>query len=277
MERWAYDVATVVEDVAQGRNHAYERGEWEEALRKIRKALTKEGARANSYLRRLAAECAFSLGAWPSALKYAREAVTLGAREPGGGFVRALCLQGDAHLCMGEPMKAWDLYERAAAVGSGHPLPSFYFGQALLLVARLLDVYGEEQRRSAGFDQRTTESIDTAIGSLADRAIDDLTEAADLLDQWGLNPESYQSRDFHLVPTLLGQGMSYLLARAPGPAASRIQSARRIFPRDDLCFREFLFAKCWEQGLHRRFGEMVTGDEWKAFTERVLGAPAHAS
>ena len=75
--------------------------------------------------------------------------------------------------------------------------------------------------------------------------MEDLTAAADLLDRWGLIPESYQYRNFHLVPTLLGQGVGYLLARSPGPAASRLQTARRSFPKDDLFFREFLFAKCW--------------------------------
>ncbi len=42
--------------------------------------------------------------------------------------------------------------------------------------------------------------------------MDDLTLAADLLDQWGLIPESYQYRNFHLVPTLMAQGVAYLLS-----------------------------------------------------------------
>ena len=95
------------------------------------------------------------------------------------------------------------------------------------------------------------------MNTLSNGAMDDLTSAADLLDRWGLIPESYQYRNFHLVPTLLGQGAGYLLTRQPGPAAARIQSARRSFPKDDLLFREFLFAKCWEQGLHRRYGELL--------------------
>ena len=57
--------------------------------------------------------------------------------------------------------------------------------------------------------------------------------------------------------------------RKPGPAASRFQSARRSFPKDDLFFREFLFAKCWEQGLHRRYGELLLGDEWAPLRDRL--------
>jgi hypothetical protein len=82
------------------------------------------------------------------------------------------------------------------------------------------------------------------------------------LDRWGLIPESYQYRNFHLIPTLIGQGIGYMLNRSPGPAASRIQSARRSFPMDDLFFREYIFAKCWEQGLHRVYGDLLLGDAW---------------
>ena len=102
--------------------------------------------------------------------------------------------------------------------------------------------------------------------------MEDPTSAADLLDRWGLIPESSQHRNLHLVPTLVGQGAGYLLTRSPGPAASRLQSARRSFPRDDLFFREFLFAKCWEQGLHRRYGALLLGDEWASLRGRLRGA-----
>ena len=56
-ESWAFNVATLVDDVAQSSYLAHEQGEWDAALRRIRKALRKEGARSNSYLRRLAADC----------------------------------------------------------------------------------------------------------------------------------------------------------------------------------------------------------------------------
>ena len=104
--------------------------------------------------------------------------------------------------------------------------------------------------------------------------------AADLLDRWGLIPESYQQGNFHLVPTLLGQGVGYLLTRLPGPAASRLQGARRSFPKDDLFFREFLFAKCWEQGLHRRYASLLLGDEWAPLRDRLhatFGEPGPVS
>ena len=107
------------------------------------------------------------------------------------------------------------------------------------------------------------------LDTLVKGALDDLTSAADLLDRWGLIPELYHYRNFHLVPTLMGQGASYLLSREPGPAASRLQSARRSFPKDDLFFREFLFAKCWEQGLHRRYGALLLGDEWALLRDRL--------
>ena len=82
-------------------------------------------------------------------------------------------------------------------------------------------------------------------------------------------PESYQYRNFHLVPTLMAQGAGYMLTRSPGPAASRLQSARRSFPKDDLFFREYIFAKCWEQGLHRRYGALLLGEEWGPLRDRL--------
>ena len=63
-----------------------------------------------------------------------------------------------------------------------------------------------------------------------------------------------------------------MLARSPGLAASRLQSARRSFPKDDLFFREFLVAKCWEQGLHTRYGALLLGDEWEPLQDRLREA-----
>ena len=99
-------------------------------------------------------------------------------------------------------------------------------------------------------------------------ALDDLTVAADLLDRWGLIPESYQYRNFYLMPTLMGQGLGYLLTRAPGPTASRLQSARKSFPKDDIFYREYVFAKCWEQ--------VTPGVRHHAYGRRVGAAPGTA-
>ncbi len=272
VERWALDVATVVDDVAQSSYLAHERGDWDAALRRVRKALQKDGGRTNSYLRRIAADCSFSLGDWPSALKYAQEAAELSVHDQGSGLVRSLCQCGDAHLCLGEPARAWDLYSEAADVAPNHPLPPYYRGQSFLLMARLLQVYENELQKAAQLGSAEAEGIKVVTSTLVDAALDDLTSAADLLDLWGLIPESYQYRNLHLVPTLLGQGLGYLLARSPGPAASRLQSARRSFPKDDLFFREFIFAKCWEGGLHRHYGELLTGDEWLVLKDRLTGA-----
>ena len=107
--------------------------------------------------------------------------------------------------------------------------------------------------------------------------MDDLTAAADLLDGWGLLPDTSTNRNFHLVPTLIGQGDAYILSQSPGPAASRLQSARRSFPHDDLFFREYLFAKCFEEGLHRRYGEMLMGDGWHPLRDRIEGVLAQPS
>ena len=272
IERWAFDVASLVDDVAQSSFLAHEQGEWEAALRRIRRAFKKEGARSNSYLRRLAADCSFALGDWPSALKYAHEAAALSEYDLGSGLVRSLCQEGDAHLCMCDPVRAWDLYSEAASRSPNHPLPLYYRGQALLLMARLLRVYEDEQRSATQREALNLGEIDAVLKTLVNGAMDDLTSAADLLDRWGLIPESYQYRNFHLVPTLLGQGAGYLLDRSPGPAASRIQSARRSFPKDDLFFREFLFAKAWEQGLHRRYGELLLSAEWAPLLDRLHAA-----
>ena len=271
VERWAFEVATVVDDVVQSAVLAHDQGQWDTALNKVRRAIQREGVRTNSYLRRIAADCTFSLGDWPAALKYAQEAVTLSRHEMGSGLVRSLCQEGDAHLCLGNPISAWDRYAEAASVEPRHPLPRHYRGQALLLLVRLLRVYEDELRRTTGFDVEGVEKLDAVVGALADGAMEDLAEAADLLDRWGLIPESYHYRNFHLIPTLMGLGRGYLLTRAPGPAAARLQTARRSFPKDDLFFREYLFAKCWEQGMHRRYGAMLTGDEWAPLGERLRG------
>ena len=272
VESWAFDVATVVDDVAQSEMLAHESGEWDAALRRVRRALRKEGGRKNGYLYRLAAECSFSLADWPSALRFAQEGATLSREELGSGFVRSRCQEADAQLCLCEPIRAWDLYSAAAERAPNHPLPRYYRGQALTLIAKLLHEFENERLRTGSLEADELEKIDTALDTLVSGAMDDLTSAADLLDRWGLIPESYQYRNFHLVPTLMGQGASYLLSRSPGPAASRLQSARRSFPKDDLFFREFLFAKCWEQGLHRRYGALLLGDEWAPLRDRLYEA-----
>ncbi len=269
IEGWAFQVTTLVDDLAQISSLAREEGQWDAALRRIRQALQKPGARNNPYLPRLAADCSLSLGDWPSALKYAHEAVNLSRHELGSGHIRSLCLEGDAHLCLCNPDKAWDLYSEAAIKSPSHPLPLYYRGQALLLIARLLRVHEDDLRRASPQNVKQIAKIDVILNIIIDRAMDDLTLAADLLDRWGLIPESYQYRNFHLVPTLVGQGTGYLLVRAPGPAASRLQSARRSFPKDDLFFREFLFAKCWEQGIHRQYAELLCSDGWKSFSDRL--------
>jgi hypothetical protein len=269
IEDWAFNVATVVDDLAQSYVLANEKGEWDAALKKIRQALQKPGARNNSYLRRMATDCSLALGDWPGALKYAQEAVALSGRELGSGLVRSQCLEADAYLCLGNPIRAWDLYSEANAKSPGHPLPRYYRGQALLLMARLLRVYEDECRAA---NRQELNKIEAEINKLLNGATEDLTSAANLLDRWGLIPESYQNRNFHLIPTLLGQGSSYLLARSPGPAASRLQSARHSFPKDDLFLREFLFAKCWEQGLHRRYAALIMGNGWKPMVDRLQEA-----
>ncbi len=272
VEQWAFDVATVVDDVAQSYFLAHDDGEWDSALGRIRRALRKEGGRKNGYLYRLAAECCFSLADWPGALRYAQQGVAVSGQELGSGFVRSMCQEGDAHLFKGDPFRAWDLYSEAALGTPNHPLPRYYRGQALILMAKLLHEFEDERLRTEPLPPAQAEQLRSAMSTLVDGAMEDLTSAADLLDQWGLIPEPYQYRNFHLVPTLLGQGLGYLLDRAPGPAASRLQSARRKFPKDDLFFREFVFAKCWEQGLHRRYGELILSEGWSGLTDRMSAA-----
>ena len=270
IETWAFDVATVVHDLALSSVLAHEKGEWEAALKIIRRALAKPGNKR--YLLRLAADCSMSLGDWPGALKYAHEAVELKGKEPGSGHVRSFCLEADAHLCLGNPLKAWDLYTEAASRSRFHPLPLYYRGQSLLLMARLLRTYEDECRLTSGLDSETESQAESVLKILVDGALEDLTSAADLLDRWGLIPESYQYKNFHLVPTLIGQSLSYLLANLPGPAASRLQIAHRAFPKDDLFFREYLFAKCWEQGIHRQYAKLLLSDTWTKLLDRIKKA-----
>ena len=122
-----------------------------------------------------------------------------------------------------------------------------------------------------------SDQIRDVLNTLTARSIDDLTVAADLLDKWGMTRETLTDRNFHLVPTLIGQGDAYVLGQTPGPAASRLQSARRSFPKDDLFFREYLFAKCFEEGLHRKYGELLMGDEWPSFRDRIEGSSERSS
>ena len=271
IERVAFDSASVLDDIAES-SFLREGGEWEAALKRVRNAFQEEGGRRNPYLHRIGAECSFSLGDWPSALKYAEEAVRLSHEDPGSGETRSLCQAADAHLLLGDPVRAWDLYSEAVSQAPSHPLPRYYRGHGMLLIAKLLRVHGDEQPAEAPLSSAQTERLEQALGSLVERAMDDLSSAADLLERWGLIPESSHYRNFHLVPTLLAQGSAYLLNRAPGPAASRLQTARRSFPKDDLFFREYLFAKCCEQGIQRHYGALILGDEWGGLRERLDSA-----
>lgn len=70
----------------------------------------------------------------------------------------------------------------------------------------------------------------------------------------------------------MGQGAGFLLAGSSGAVAGRFQSARRAFPKDDLFLCEYIFAKCWEQGLHRRYGELFIGGEGDAIRKRLVVA-----
>ena len=197
--------------------------------------------------------------------------MALSRNELGSGLVKSLCLEGDAHICLSDPVRAWDLYSEAAAKSPTHPLPRYYRGQSLMLMARLLTVFEDEQRRNGQSEAAEPQELEAVLKQLLDGAMDDLTSAADLLDRWGLIPvpDSYEYKNFHLIPTLLGQGTAYLLDRSPSPAASRLQSAHRAFPQDDLFLREYLFAKCWEQGLHRGYGTLLLGDGWAPLRDRL--------
>jgi hypothetical protein len=35
---------------------------------------------------------------------------------------------------------------------------------------------------------------------------------------------------------------------------------------------EFLFAKCWEQGLHRQYADILLSKGWETFRERLQDA-----
>ncbi len=120
-----------------------------------------------------------------------------------------------------------------------------------------------------GDDEKKKPQVKPPVRALVNGGLEDLTSSGDLLDTWGLIPAHRHYRNFYMVPTLLGQGLGYMLARMPGPAASRMQSARRAFPKDDLFFREYLFAKCWEQGVHRRYGELSLSPDWKPLRDRI--------
>ena len=152
-----------------------------------------------------------------------------------------------------------------------HPLPLYHRGQGLLLIARLMQRFEHEMLRTGRLTAEDSHSITEVLDALADQSMNDLTAAADLLEDWGMKPEAPRYRNFHLIATLLGQGQAYNLSRRPGPAASRLQSARKLFPNYDLFFREYLFAKCYEEGLHRRYGDLLMGDGWPPLRDRIEG------
>lgn len=269
VENWAIQVASIVDDVVQSRDYAHRDGDWEGALRRVRQAIRKDSGKKNGYMHRLAAECSFSLGDWPGAFRYASAAVRFSEDEPGSGLIRALCQQGDAHLCLIEPGKAWDLYSEASERNRSHPLPHYYRGYGLIVLGRLLRAYEFEQLRAGNRDAARSDEIDGIIATLADVAIDDLTNAADLFDQWGLIAIPRLLRDLHLIPTLFGQGTAYLMSNAPGPAASRLQAARRSFPQVDHYGREFMFSKLWEQGMHTKYSQLLLEGGWPALESRL--------
>ena len=41
------------------------------------------------------------------------------------------------------------------------------------------------------------------------------------------------------------------------------------FTKDDLFLHEFLFANCWEQGMHRGYGDFLLGGGWEQISERL--------
>jgi len=67
----------------------------------------------------------------------------------------------------------------------------------------------------------------------------------------------------------MGQGLGYPLTHAPGPIASRLPATRKSFSKDDIFYREYVFAKGWEQGLHRNYGAMLMSDELERFRDRL--------
>ena len=65
---------------------------------------------------------------WPSALKYAQEGARLSRQGLGSGLVRSICQEADAHLCLCDPIRAWDLYSEAGRQAPTHPIPRYYRG-----------------------------------------------------------------------------------------------------------------------------------------------------
>ena len=70
-----------------------------------------------------------------------RTALPLGSTECNLGTRPTTARDKPEPLFLGDPVRAWDLYTSAAENDPDHPLPRYYRGQGLLLLARLLDVY----------------------------------------------------------------------------------------------------------------------------------------
>jgi len=132
--------------VAQSSTLAHEHGEWDAALR-------------------LAANCSFCLGDWPSALRYAPEGVKISRDELGSGFVRSMYQEADGYLYLGDPVRAWDLYTAAAKASPGHPLPRYYRGESLLLLTKLLDLYQRDSVEYGKPSNLSKEVLDELVRS----------------------------------------------------------------------------------------------------------------
>ena len=88
------------------------------------------------------------------------------------------------------PSRAWDLCSEAISRAPSHPLPRYHRGQGLLLMAKLINMYEYEMLRSRKFTEEDMDRMQDALHTLTERSMDDLTVAEDLLDQWGITPET---------------------------------------------------------------------------------------
>jgi hypothetical protein len=89
-----------------------------------------------------------------------------------------------------------------------------------------------------------------------------------------MSPLEYNNKKSGNTETLLKSfiaGFFYDLIPAIS-RASCFKSARRSFPKDALSFWEFVFTKCREQGVHRRYAALFLSDAREPFLDRLYAA-----
>ncbi|HEY3368882.1 MAG TPA: hypothetical protein VGK74_27815 [Symbiobacteriaceae bacterium] len=260
--------AVVCQRMVKAYREAYLEGNWSSALTEASRGPTQ--SHTNAYLLRRSAEFSLRLGRFPKAAAYAEQAF-----EQDRTSVSAVCLWGDALLGQGKAREALDKYVDGRAMELRHPLPHYALGQALLLMARILQqwIYQECLRlvrtgkegnlivsneqasrigRIATFFWDSEQTVGNALcintvehlcEFLADYATLALEAAKPLLRNRGFVPETYGHKSFEWYACLLALSRVARLKKDPDEREQYLKDTIESSPtKDDLLPQELMFA-----------------------------------